>query len=220
MKNSIKDMILYFKSPQGRKSLKLVTTVGVGIAVVVAGFYFYIAHINRLTYDKFIQAQKLYLNAASNKEMDKEKLKKAIKLYKEVVNQKFWWGGKEEALFYLADCLYLLKDYSGSINVLKEFEQRYRKSYFSPWVMLKLALIYEKTGKFKRAIEVYREVVKKYAQSPTAPEALLGEARCQEILGNTKEAIKIYQTLVSRYPLSAQAALGEAKLQDFNRKQG
>ena len=70
----------------------------------------------------------------------------------------------------------------------------------------------------KAAIQVYEEIVKKYAQTSAAPEALLGEARCQEILGNIKGAVEIYQTLISRYPLSAQAAVGEAKLQGFSRK--
>lgn len=216
MKDLIKDKILYFKSPKGKRELRLFIVTGIVVVGVVTGFYFYTAYTNKSTYDKFVQAQSLYLQAGG----DKEKLKKAIKLYQEVINQRFWWGNKEEALFNLADCFYLLQDYSNSINVLKEFEKKYPKSYFSPWVRLKLAFIYEKTGKYKQAVKIYKEVAKKYAQSSVAPEALLGEARCQEILGNTKEAVKIYQTLISRYPLSAQAAAGEAKLQSFNRKKG
>lgn len=208
-----KSKLSYFQSPEGRKKFRSLIIFGVVVIAMGGGFYLYAAKVNRSTYQKFIQAQNLYLQANREEKEKVEKLKKAAQLFQEVIAQKLWWGSKEEALFYLASCFYQLRDYRKSIQVMEEFDQRFPRSYFSPWVKLRLAWVYEEIGEHQRAIKLYEEIGRKYAQSSVAPEALLGQARCQEYLGNEKEAIEIYKILLSRYPLSTQAALGEARLQ-------
>lgn len=206
----------FLRSPEGKKILKILTISLLIIVVIVVGVFLYITDINRKTYKKFIQARSLYLQANAATEEEKlVKLKKAVSLFEEVTKQKAWGGNKEEALFYLASCLHELGEDEKSILILQEFEKKFPRSYFSPWVKLKLGLLYEAKKDYQKAEKIYQEIVEKYGQSSVAPEALLGQARCKESQGNYEEARKLYSLLISRYPLSSQAILGEAKLQQL-----
>lgn len=221
MKNSAKDRVSQFLSEREKKILKISLISGAVIVILVAGIYTYINHANKMAYSKYLEAKDLYVQAEAKEEGEKMKeLKRATALFKEVIANKLFLGSKEEAFIYLINCLYELGDYDEDVKVIQNFEKRYPRSYFSPWMRLKMALIYEQMGKYKEAKDNYKIIREKYAQSSIAPEALLGEARCQEALGNKGEAIKIYQNLVSRYPLSYQAKVAEAKLQDFSQKRG
>ena len=219
IKELAKNKLLYFKSSQGKRLLKLSLTSGTVAIVLIAVFYIYLNNINKKTYTKYLQAQNLYLvNVEKQQKEENGDFQQATKLFEEVIGQRFWSGNKQEAFFYLADCLFRLESYEKSIQILKEFEKKYPNSYFYSWAKLKRALIYEQMGDYPQAIQLYEIIKEKYAQAFVAPEAFLGQARCQELTGNKEEAVKIYQVLISRYPLSSQAALAEAKLQYFSQK--
>lgn len=218
----LKDKISYLKSERGKRVLKFSLLLGVVFAILAGGVYMYINHVNKLSYQKYIKAQDLYLQVigGQGEEEKVENLKEAAELFKQAASNRFWSGSKQEALFYLADCVYRLGNFEESIKVLKKFRENYSSSYFSPWVQLKLALIYEEKGDYHQAINLYEKVGEKYAQSPVAPEAFLGQARCQELLNNQEKALKAYQTLISKYPLSPQARMAEEKIQHFSQKKG
>ncbi len=221
IKKFIESKILYLKSSQGKRLLKLSLTSGTVALVLIVVFYIYLNNVNKKTYEKYLQAQNLYLmNVEEQQNEENGDFQQAIKLFEEVIGQRFWSGNKQEAFFYLADSLFRLESYEESIQVLKEFEKKYPNSYFYSWAKLKSALIYEQMGNYQQAIQLYETIKEEYAQTFVAPEAFLGQARCQEFTGNKEEAIEIYQALISRYPLSSQAALAEAKLQYFNQEKG
>ncbi|MBC7188877.1 tetratricopeptide repeat protein [Candidatus Aerophobetes bacterium] len=183
-----------------------------------AGFYIYAHYQNKSGYQKYIQARTFYFQREENGEQQINNLNKAVKLFRELLGMSFWSGNKEEVFFYLGDSLYRLGDTEGSLKVFSEFNRRYPSSYFSPFVKLKIAFIYEEKKDYAEAIKFYRSIYQDYGRSAVAPEALLGEARCQEASGNIEEAQKLYQTLISRYPLSFQAQIAEAKVQQLNIK--
>jgi len=206
----------FLRSPEGKRILKLLTISILVIMVIVVGVFLYVTDVNRKTYEKFVRARSLYLQAKATAEEEKlTKLREAVSLFEEVTKQKTWWGNKEEALFYLASCLHELGDDERSVLILQEFEKKFPRSYFSPWVKLKLGLLYENKKDYRKAEKIYQEIVEKFGQSSVAPEALLGQARCKESQGSYEEARKLYSLLISRYPLSSQAILGEAKLQQL-----
>ncbi len=214
-KNKIMDLL----SVRKKRILKLSLIFSIAVAVLVAGLFIYLNYVNRLTYEKYLLAQDLYLQAEQEQNEEKvESLGKAATLFEKVIAQKLWFGNREEIFFYLADCLYRLGNYEKSIKTLEEFQKKYPRSYFSPWARLKMALIYEEMEKYKQAIKIYEIIKEKYAQNPVAPEALLGEARCRELTGDKEGAIKMYRNLISRYPLSYQAKIAEVKLQYFSQK--
>lgn len=216
----LKNKISYFKSEKGKRVLKLSLMFGVAAAVLVGGLYMYVSHINKVSYEKYVKAQDLYLQAIREDEKKEGSLKKAAELFEEVISQRLWFGNKEEALFYLADCLYRSGSLEESVQTLEKFKEDYPSSYFSPWVQLKLALIYEQMGSYQQAINLYERIKKEHAQTSVAPEAFLGQARCQELLHSKEEAFKTYQRLISRYPLSPQAEIADVKLQHFSQKKG
>ncbi|MBE0477803.1 tetratricopeptide repeat protein [Candidatus Aerophobetes bacterium] len=221
MRKFIKGKSLSFDFNKFRSKLKTYLIAGLVIAISVAGLYIYLNHANKSGYEKYAQAQNLYLQALQEENEKKiENLEKAAQLFKELDAQTFWFGSREEVLFYLADCLYRLNRLEESAYKLKEFKEKHPESYFSPWANLKLALIYEKIGSHEEAMDIYEVIKEKYALTPVAPEAFLGLARCKELIGEEEEAIEIYQNLISRYPLSRQAEIAEVKLQYLGQKKG
>jgi len=209
----------YFLSKKGKKVLKI--SLILSVVVLGAGFflYAYLSYAGKLTYEKYLEGKDFYLKAQAeeDKQQEKSDLKKAAELFEEIISRKFFSGNKQEVFVYLADCFYRLGESDKSINLIKDFLKRYPKSYFSPWMRLKIASIYEEKGNYEEAIKYYQIIRERYAQTSVAPEAVLGEARCCEALGRKEAALKLYQNLISRYPLSSQAKIAEAKLQNFAR---
>ncbi|NQS88954.1 tetratricopeptide repeat protein [Patescibacteria group bacterium] len=213
MNKHLKRVGEFLESKVDKKKLRIYCLLGgIGIAVVV-GFWIYVTQMKKLSFQKFGEATSYYMEAKGQEEKEEamQGYKKAKSLYEQLLSQ-HWIDNRDEVLFNLANCLYVLGEYDGAGAALKKLTQSYQNSYFLPWAELKLAGIYEKEKKYSLAIEVYKKIQEKYGDSSIGPEATIGIARCQELLGNKEEALKSYQTLISRYPLSMEAKIGEMKI--------
>ncbi len=207
----------FLKSRVDRRKLRIYCIVGgIGIAAVVS-FWIYAGQMEKLSFRKFKEANSYYTEAKGQEEKEKaiQGYKKAQSLYEQLLSRYHWINNQDEVLFNLSDCLYALKDYDGAVRGLNELMENHQDSYFSPWVGLKLASIYEEEKEYLLAIEFYKKVQEEYGDSSVGPNAIFGIGRCQELLGKKKEALESYQMLVSRYPLSEEAKIGEMKIPEL-----
>ena len=201
-------------SPEGRRTLKVSGIIAAIIIAGALGSWAYVASVQKTASKNFVHGQDLYLQAIGLEDIDKQadSLQQAIGLFQSAIDQPLWNTNRPEALLYLADASYVLKQYQQAIATLLTFQDKYPHNQMIPWAKLKIAFSYELLTEYDSALAQYALITTSYATSPVAPEALLGEARCEELTGDTEAAMETYENLVSRYPLSNQARLAQAKL--------
>ncbi|MEA3485834.1 MAG: tetratricopeptide repeat protein, partial [Candidatus Aerophobetes bacterium] len=200
-----------------RRRLLLYISLAAVIVAMGVAFSIFQCKMNIKAEAQFKLATSRY-QEAENSQSSKERLAKyseAKDLYEDILSRYPWCRNKKEILFYLGNCLYSLREYEQTIEILQKFSKKYKDDYFSPWAKVKLAFAYEQIGKYEEAINACEEVLKEHSDSCLAPEALLGMARCQELSKKWDEALKSYEEVLSRYPLSEQVVVAEVKIQQL-----
>jgi len=215
--NLIKRYFAAFKQ-MSRKRLFIYLLVGGAVAASLTTLSIFQSRANRNMQEKFRLANSYYYEAENSEgEESTKKYREAEALYKEILSR--FWVDKKDILFYLGNCLYSLKDYEEAAEVLQRFERKYANEYFTPWVEIKLASIYEQKEEYEKAIDFYNKIFEKYPQSSLAPQALLGAGRCLQLQGKWDRAQHNYEELLSRYPLSKEKEIAQVKIQQLKQRQ-
>ncbi|MEA1964518.1 MAG: tetratricopeptide repeat protein [Candidatus Aerophobetes bacterium] len=214
--NLIKRYFTTFKQ-MSRKRLLVYLLVAGAIAVSLTTLSIFKSRAERNAQEKFRLATSYYYQAENSKGKEKtEKYREAEALYREILSK--FWVNKKDTLFYLGNCLHSLKEFEKAARVLKRFERKYTNDYFTPWVEIKLASIYEQKREYGKAIDFYNKVFEKYPQSCLAPQALLGAGRCLQLQEKWDKAQQNYEKLTSRYPLSKEKEMAQVKIQQLKQK--
>lgn len=126
-----------------------------------------------------------------------------------------FWGTRasREALFYLGNSYYALRDYDKAES---NFEQFLKAK--GGWPLLKasaalgIANCHEQKQQFLVAAGEYERVADNYGDSPLAPEALISAARCYQAMGQALAARPLYERVKNNYPTSELAGVAELHL--------
>ena len=215
--NSIKKYFAAFKQI-GLKRLLTYFLVGGVIVASLTTLFIFQSKANKNAQEKFRLAASYYYEAENSEGEERtKKYREAKTLYKEILSK--FWVDKKDTLFYLGSCLYSLKEYEEAAEVLQRFEHKYANEYFTPWVEIKLASIYEQKKEYGKAIDFYNKIFEKYPNSSLAPQALLGAGRCLQLQGKWDKARHNYEELLSRYPLSKKKEIAQVKIQQLKQLQ-
>jgi len=129
---------------------------------------------------------------------------------------------QEKIYLQLGESLYAEKQYSSALSVLRDFIEVYPDSAYLVKALEKMALIYEKSQKYKEALAAYKKLYQETGVTSGGLKYYLNQARLLSNMGEINEAEKIYHDIIKISPDSPYAGKARINLQlsdVFNDKQ-
>jgi tetratricopeptide (TPR) repeat protein len=148
---------------------------------------------------------------------DAAKQKKAIVLYKDIIDSKAPDKVKIEALFRLGYVYYNLKDYQNSSAVYQRLVLTYPKSERAKEAELQTIWSTFNSGLYAQTLKMIDTMSK---NQDTSVDVLYLKANCERRLAKVPETIATYQELLTKYPNSKYAASATYELALFAYKYG
>ena len=121
----------------------------------------------------------------------------------------------EQKAYEAAVALFKAANYTGAVQALSAFLQRYPESAYLSQAYFWLGSSHFALQDCVNAIPAYQTVATRFAASQKAPDALLNIASCQLDLKDKAAARETLGNLVKKYPSSSAAATGKERLADI-----
>ena len=181
---------------------KLFITVGIIAFLVVAVIYYvnYKKRLNNEAEGKLFSAISLYEQGMYQKAMDGDDSLR-IQGFREIINS---YGSTENgniAKFYLANCLYYLKDYDNALSNYEDYSGS--NVYLKASSLAGIGAVYEAKGDPKKAAEYYEKSTKVNKDLVLNQENLFYALRCYSHSGDRENAKRLYLILKDVYPKSS-----------------
>jgi TolA-binding protein len=190
------------------------------LAVIAVGIVIYYDHLQgEKALDLHRQATALALDRpAGQPNLGDENLKKAITLYRQVVDQYPKSATAPLALYELGNVLVQAKDYSGGIEAYKKYLSSYQVSKsLSGLVHQRLAFAYLLNGDREQAAKQFAAILE-MPGSLNKDQALFELGKLEEAQSRPEGALARYQDLTKTYPSSPFAAEAEVRIKALGGK--
>ena len=183
-----------------RKNNKIISYVGIGIIVLVGGWYAYNQFVVKPNEEKaqaaIFKAEEYYRMDSLQKALNGDGTNKGF-LY--VINN---YGGTKsgELARYYAGVSYLqLKDFDNAIKYLKDFDTDSEMIQSIAWG--RLADAYSEKGDKNKAIDLYKKAGRHFTEEEVhSSEFLFRAAQLLEMDNKKDEAVDIYKELKEKFP--------------------
>lgn len=169
------------------------------LVLITVGWYYYRAGKERAARNDLNQAVALYTMTAAPQgdTPPDQRYREALGAFTALVEQYGGTASAEEALFYLGESSYRLKEYDTAIDYYTRFiEQSSSGNHLQCFALEGLGYCYEEKGDYPKAIEYYKRAVG--AQTSTVADLLnLAIARCYDALEDKAAALDYYKKVTS-----------------------
>jgi len=121
---------------------------------------------------------------------------------------------KQERIYLeLGESLYAEKQYSSALSVLRDFIEVYPDSAYLVKALEKMALIYEKSQRYEKALASYKKLYQETGVTSGGLKYYFSQARLLSNMGEIDEAEKIYHDIIRISPDSPYAGKARINLQ-------
>lgn len=187
--------------------------VGLVVAVVGAGIFFYLEWQKGKALAMQAQALQIYEEAARKgmgTEGEKESLRKALEKFRESISIDHRGTQGQISQLYIALCHFGLQEYDAAIEAYR----RCLEGPLRPMALNGIAYCYEAKKEWAQALEYFKKNAEE-ARSVYQEEGLMGVARCYEALNQKAKALEYYQKVLTQNPKSPMADLIQRKVSEL-----